>query len=239
MRYAIISDIHGNLDALEVVLKVARKVVDHIVCLGDVVGYGPQPAECLRQLQDHNCTLVAGNHDYAVADKIDISNFNVYARESTLWTRDNLDGEALEFLADLPLIFELDGFTAAHGTRHTPELFDYIQTSYDASLSMEEMQQPLCFIGHSHVPITFVWDEVIQYQLEDSIEVRPNNKTIVNVGSVGQPRDHDPRSCFAIYDTKTSVVELQRTSYDIDSVIHKINQAGLPRPLGERLRSGR
>ena len=239
MRYAIISDIHGNLDALESVLKVARQQVDHIVCLGDVVGYGPQPAECLHQLQDNDCTIVAGNHDFAVTDKIDISNFNVYAREATLWTRDHLGAEDLGVLAELPLVRELEGFTLVHGTRHTPELFDYVQTSYDANLSMQAMEQPLCFIGHSHVPIMFVQDQVISYHLQDTIDVRPDTKTIVNVGSVGQPRDHDPRACFALYDTETSTVELRRVSYDIESVIEKIQQAGLPRPLGERLRSGR
>ena len=240
MRYAIISDIHGNLDALEAVLRCTReRRVEHIVCLGDVVGYGPQPAECLQLLQKHDSTIIAGNHDFAVAGKIDISNFNVYAREATLWTREHLDEAALAVLADLPLVIELDGFTVVHGTLHTPELFDYVQTSFDAHLSMQQMQHPLCFIGHSHVPIIFVQDEVVSYQLDREIEINPGRKTIVNVGSVGQPRDYDSRSCFALYDTEKATVELVRVPYDIDAVIAKINRAGLPRPLGERLRSGR
>ncbi|MEM7261558.1 MAG: metallophosphoesterase family protein [Planctomycetota bacterium] len=240
MRYAILSDIHGNLDALESVLEDAKAAgIDHFVCLGDIVGYGPQPEECLQLIRKHNATIVAGNHDFAVADRIDISTFNVYAREATLWTRDHLGSDSLRFLAELPLVSELDGFTAVHGTLHTPELFDYIQTSYDAHLSMQEMNQPLCVIGHSHVPITFVMDGSISYHLESISEIQPHTKTIVNVGSVGQPRDHDPRSCWAIFDTSTSTIELRRVRYDIDKVVGKIEEAGLPRPLGERLRGGR
>ena len=239
MQYAIISDIHGNLDALEAVLQsIQERQVDHIVCLGDVVGYGPQPSECLRTLQNINCTVIAGNHDVAVVDKSDSLNFNLYAREATLWTREQLDESDLSFLAELPLVSQLDGFTAVHGTLHTPELFDYVQTSYDAHLSMQEMQQPLCVIGHSHVPIIFVQDEVTTYQLGSSVQVHPGRKTIVNVGSVGQPRDHDPRSCFALYDTDTQILELERVHYNIESVAAKINQAGLPKPLGDRLRKG-
>lgn len=240
MRYAILSDIHANLDALETVVRAAQgDGVDHLVCLGDVVGYGPQPAECLQLLQRHNATVIAGNHDFAVAGKLDISNFNVYAREATLWTRDHLNDAALSYLAELPLVVELDGFTAVHGTLHTPELFDYVQTSYDAHLSMQEMRQPLCVIGHSHVPITFVQDEAIGYRLDPVARIQPHTKTIINVGSVGQPRDYDPRASWAVYDASDQTVELRRIRYDIDSVVRKICEAGLPRPLGERLRSGR
>jgi diadenosine tetraphosphatase ApaH/serine/threonine PP2A family protein phosphatase len=240
VRYAILSDIHGNLDALEAVLSSAReRDIEHVVCLGDIVGYGPQPGECLRLIKNHNCTVVAGNHDFAVAERIDSSNFNVYAREATLWTREQLSSDEIEFLSELPLVAELDGFTAVHGTLHTPELFDYIQTSYDAHLSMQEMRQPLCVIGHSHVPIAFVQDEAISYHLEPMVTISAHSKTIVNVGSVGQPRDCDPRSSFAIYDSDRHQIERIRVPYDIDAVISKIRGAGLPRPLGERLRSGR
>lgn len=240
MHYAILSDVHGNLEALEAVLASARRRgVEQIVCLGDVVGYGPQPTECLQLLLKANSTIVAGNHDFAVADRIDIANFNVYAREATLWTRQQLGDDELRVLSELPLVAEFDGFTAVHGTLHTPELFDYVQTSYDAHLSMQEMQQPLCFIGHSHVPITFVQDETISYHLEPTTTVEPHTKTIVNVGSVGQPRDFDARACYAIYDGDRHRVERVRVPYDIDSVIAKIRRAGLPRPLGERLRAGR
>jgi predicted phosphodiesterase len=240
LRYAIVSDIHGNFDALEAVISSIRDhAVDHTVCLGDVVGYGPQPLECIQALQRIHATIVAGNHDFAIAEKIDISTFNVYARESTLWTRDVLDSESLAFLAQLPLVEELEGFTVVHGTLHSPELFDYIQSCYEASLSLAAMDQAACFIGHSHVPVAFVQNEFISYCTNTTIPIDPNARTIINVGSVGQPRDQDPRACYAVYDTDDQEVNLHRVHYDIESTISKIDAVGLPRPLGERLRVGR
>lgn len=240
MRTAVISDIHGNLDALECVLETADQLsADRVACLGDIVGYGPQPAECIRLIQEQAHAVVAGNHDLAVANTIDIANFNVLAREATLWTRENLDEAALAYLSDLPLVVELDGFTLVHGTLHSPELFDYVQTSYDAHLSMQKMQQPLCCIGHSHVPIAFQRQEVVTYCLDPVVSIDEDSRTIVNVGSVGQPRDHDPRSSFIIFDAEASRVEFHRTRYDVDATATKIHQAGLPRPLGDRLAVGR
>lgn len=240
MRYAVISDIHGNLDALDAVLALARELkAEHVVCLGDVVGYGPEPSQCLERIREADSTVIAGNHDFAVVDKIDISNFNVYAREATLWTRENLDESALSFLSALPLLAQLDGFTVVHGSLHSPELFDYVQTSYDAHLSMQRMEGPLCFIGHSHVPITFLQDELVSYSLARRIDVNPASKTVVNVGSVGQPRDFDPRAAFAIYDSDACQVSLHRAAYDVEAVARKIRRAGLPKPLGERLSVGR
>ena len=240
MRYAILSDIHGNYVALEAVLQSIRdELVDQAVCLGDIVGYGPQPQACVQSVLKNNMMSVAGNHDFAVTEKIDISTFNVYAKESTLWTREALDSEATDFLSQLPLSVEMSGFTMVHGTLHTPELFDYVQTCYDAHLSMTEMEQPLCFIGHSHVPVAFVGGEAITYDMGPTFRVDPDARTIVNVGSVGQPRDQDPRACYAIFDTETQQVDLKRVRYDIDEVCKQIVEAGLPRPLGERLRVGR
>jgi len=240
LRYAILSDIHGNRVALQAVLRSLRgELIDQLICLGDVVGYGPEPLECVRMLRQHHFTVVAGNHDCAVTQKIDIKTFNDLARESTLWTREVMDSEAYDYLADLPLVVEFDGFTIVHGTLHTPELFDYVQTCYDAHLSMEVMDQPVCFIGHSHVPVAFVRNGVIRYAVGPQFPISTQERTIVNVGSVGQPRDRDPRACYAIYDTGEQVVELRRVRYDIDRVAEQICEAGLPRPLGERLRVGR
>jgi diadenosine tetraphosphatase ApaH/serine/threonine PP2A family protein phosphatase len=183
--------------------------------------------------------VVAGNHDFAAANKIDITTFNLYARESTLWTRDVLDSEALSFLADLPLVVELDGFSAVHGTLHSPELFDYVQCCYEASLTFSAMEQPLCFIGHSHVPIVFTERGLITYSTDTTIPIEPEVRTIINVGSVGQPRDRDPRSCYAIYDTSEQEVRILRVRYDVEAAVSKVETVGLPRALGERLRVGR
>lgn len=241
MRYAILSDIHGNVHALEMVLRsVKADAVDQIVCLGDTVGYGPDPGPCIDLLLQNECTVIAGNHDLAVCEKIECATFNVLARESVLWTRTVLNGDAVEFLTDLPLVSEFDGFTTVHGTLHTPELFDYVQTSYDADLSMQVMQQPLCFIGHSHVPIAFVKQEdTIKYNRRQELLIDPAEKVIVNVGSVGQPRDLDPRACYAVYEAKDRKVSIKRVAYDVEGVVTRIREAGLPSPLGERLRVGR
>ncbi len=240
MRYGIISDVHGNLDALEaVVAGLEREGVDEFICLGDIVGYGPEPAECLNRVRKISSYVVAGNHDLAVADKLSIANFNALAREATIWTRDKLSSDDVNYLGSLPLVHHLDGLDVVHGTLCSPELFDYVQTTYDASLSMAYMQNAVCFIGHSHVPVTFVQTEVISYTLETEISLRAADQTIVNVGSVGQPRDRDPRASCALFDTDQAHVRLCRFPYDIDAAVHKFQKAGLPLALGERLRHGR
>ena len=240
VRYAILSDIHGNYDAFEAVLEgLSRESIDSIICLGDIVGYGPEPAACLNRVRNTAEYVVAGNHDLAVAEKLNIDGFNLLAREATLWTRDELSTENIEYLASLPLVYHLEGVDIVHGTLCSPELFDYVQTTYDASLSMAHMQAPVCFIGHSHVPIVFVKDEVICYSLDSEVQIQDDLRVIVNVGSVGQPRDRDPRASCAVYDTDTKVMQLKRYRYDIDAVVAKVKRAGLPVALGERLRVGR
>ena len=240
MRYAILSDIHGNLDALEAVLEDLQDAsIDTYICLGDIVGYGPQPAECLHLLQQHRSINIAGNHDFAAADKLNTSTFNLLARTATMWTRNELSAEDLEYLADLPLVTHFETFEIVHGTLYAPELFDYRQTSYDADLAMSRMETSLCFIGHSHIPVNFFQQDLISYSFEREISVPQNGKVIVNVGSVGQPRDQDPRACFAVYDTEEEVVRIRRARYDVDLVAEKIERAGLPAALGERLKVGR
>ena len=240
MRYAILSDIHGNHDALTAVLDaLSGDCVDSYVCLGDIVGYGPEPRECLREVRKYCNAIVAGNHDFAVCGKILTSNFNVYAKEAILWTRQVLSEEDVQFLAELPLVVRLGDIDVVHGSLYAPELFDYLQTSYDAALTMEHMEAPICFVGHSHVPVTFTQNEVVGYCLDSDIEVRPYGKVVVNVGSIGQPRDKNPRASCAIYDSEEQRVLVRRVQYDVDLVAAKIQRAGLPGPLGERLRLGR
>lgn len=240
MRYAILSDIHGNFTALRSVLAaIDRMAVDVYICLGDIVGYGPEPAACIRELRKYSALFVAGNHDYAVCGKIDTRSFNSYARSAIDWTRQCVSPSDVEFLSSLPLVLHLDGLDLVHGSLYAPELFDYVQTSYDAFLTMERMRAPVCFVGHSHVPVTFVHEEVIRYRVDTEISVRPFNRVIVNVGSVGQPRDKDPRACFALYDTETEMVTLHRVPYDTDYAARRFRAVGLPAALGERLRLGR
>ena len=240
MRYAIISDIHGNREALDTVLAaIEQQGCDEIVCLGDVVGYGAEPGYCLDTVRERCKVVVAGNHDHAAVGKINIDYFNPHARQATEWTRDRLTDEQRAYLNDLPLVHDFDTFTVVHGSLDNPELFDYIQTSYDAYLTMEQMTRPVCFIGHSHVPIAFLLRDVITYSMDPTVELEGIAKTIVNVGSVGQPRDNNPNASYAIYDEDERQVETFRIPYDIARSAEKIREAGLPEFLAERLLVGR
>jgi predicted phosphodiesterase len=240
MRYAIISDIHGNYDALEVVLAdIDKSAVDRTVCLGDVVGYGAQPRECIAALRERNILTIAGNHDYACIGKTNINYFNAFAKEATLWTRKVCTEDDKNWLKSLSLVEYLEDFTMVHGTLYAPELFDYILTTYDAYLSLQLLETPVCFLGHSHVPINFIWEDMISFNYDREIDVRPGVKLLVNVGSVGQPRDDNPRASYAIYDAEKKRVEIRRLEYDVEAAARKIREAGLPAALGERLKVGR
>ncbi|MEM7168063.1 MAG: metallophosphoesterase family protein [Planctomycetota bacterium] len=240
MLIGIISDIHGNRQALDTVLAaVERLSCDKIVCLGDIVGYGAEPGYCVDRIREVSDWVVAGNHDYAALGKINIEYFNTHARQATLWTRDQLNEEQKQYLADLPLIEVQEECTFVHGSLDSPELFDYVQTSYDAFLTMERMTTKSCFIGHSHVPITFLLNEVITYTLDPEVTITDAQKAIVNVGSVGQPRDNNPLASFGTYDTEQETARIHRIEYDIEQSAELILQAGLPEFLAERLRVGR
>ncbi|MGE3164545.1 MAG: metallophosphoesterase [Planctomycetota bacterium] len=240
MRYAVISDIHGNREALDTVLeKIELLACDKIACLGDIVGYGADPGYCLERIRDVSDFVVAGNHDYAALGKISIDYFNAHARQATLWTREQLTPDQRRYLESLPLVVVDDKSTFVHGSLDSPQLFDYIQTSYDAFLTMEQMQTRICFIGHSHVPITFLLNDVITYSLDNVLELTAVKKSIVNVGSVGQPRDNNPLAAFAVYDDERDLLELHRVPYDVEKTAARILQAGLPEFLAERLKVGR
>lgn len=240
MKYAIVSDIHANLEAFEAVLeRIEKEKCDQIFCLGDIVGYGANPRECLELVQKHEMSTIAGNHDFACIGKTNINYFNTYAKEATLWTREVTTEEDKQFLHELPLVDCHDSFTMVHGTLYSPELFDYIQTTYDAYLSLQLLENQVCFLGHSHVPITFFQGEMISYTLSPEIRLEKDVKALVNVGSVGQPRDDNPKASFAIYDVDDAVIRITRVEYDIEKAAKKIRNVGLPEPLAERLKYGR
>jgi len=241
LRYGLYSDIHGNLEALQAIVATFEKEeVDQYICLGDIVGYGANPKECLECVKDLGSMLVAGNHDYAIAGKLNIDFFNKYAQLAVLWTREQLANEDKEFLANIDLVQQLDdSLTLVHGSLNFPEMFDYIQTSYEAHLSLEILETPVCFFGHSHVPVAFFQGETITFSMDEEIPVDRNGKVLINVGSVGQPRDGNPLACCAIYDDQIDKVWIHRIEYDIETAIDKIINAGLPEVLGERLRYGK
>lgn len=241
MRYAILGDIHSNVEALDAVIDaIDAEKPDAILCTGDLVGYGAAPRECVRRIRELAPRgLVAGNHDWATAGRLGLEFFNAYAREAILWTRTKLTRADIDYLGSRPVL-HVDGLvTLAHGTVHDPEQFDYLQSAYDAHLSFARMTTPYAFVGHSHVPVTFKSGTTITYVLGDEIDVSDTAQALVNVGSVGQPRDEDPRASFGMFDDTTRVIRVIRVEYDVEASIARIREAGLPDFLGERLRIGR
>ncbi|MGE4157678.1 MAG: metallophosphoesterase [Planctomycetota bacterium] len=242
MKIAILGDIHSNLEALTSVVHHAKgQGASEYFSVGDVVGYGPDPQPCIQLLRDLQAKVIAGNHDWAVLGKIDINSFNPFARSSILWTMDHLSDSDLEFLSALPLTIETSEFNIVHGTLHSPESFYYMQSIFDAECTFQIMTRPVCFCGHSHVPINFHMHENDIFYDQHSvtqIDSKPHSKHIINVGSVGQPRNGNPSSMYALYDTNESKVFFHMVEYDLDLTVHKILASGLPEYNAERLRVG-
>jgi len=243
MRYAVLGDIHSNLTALEAVLDAIRAhEVDRILSVGDVVGYGAAPSECIQLLRDHNAEVVMGNHDAAVVGELDTIFFNQHARVAVEWTRAALNGEDMAWLTCLPPTWEDEFVTLAHGSYDRPDLFNYVQTPADADASLELLERPVCFIGHTHVPVCMLRyaDDPLRtgYTHDREIDLRDAIVALVNAGSVGQPRDDDPETGYVLYDSETQVVTFRRLSYDIEREVHRIRSAGLPTVLAERLYLG-
>ena len=240
MRIAILADIHSNLEALEAVLESLRgESIDRYLSTGDIVGYGADPEICVAKMRALDPVIVAGNHDWAVAGRLDLEFFNSYARDAILWTRGRLDPDATAWLGSLPLTRKLGEITLVHATLNGPENFDYLLTAYDAHLSLEILDTPVCFVGHSHVPVTFAQNGSVTFSFASEFALDDVAKAIVNAGSVGQPRDGNPEASFGIYDTETRVVEVRRVPYDIATATRKILAAGLPSVLAERLWLGK
>jgi diadenosine tetraphosphatase ApaH/serine/threonine PP2A family protein phosphatase len=239
LRYAILADVHANYEALTAVLDHLHKFdLDGYYCVGDVVGYGADPGECLRRLQDMGFVCVAGNHDHAAVEKTSIEFFNAEARQAALWTREALSDQHKADLAALDLVHHTDDFTLVHATLHGPEMFNYVLNAFDALLCFQHLTRPVCFVGHSHVPVTFVESDRIAISFEPEVHIDAGERALVNVGSVGQPRDQDARACYAIYDTEKRLVRLHRVAYDVEAACRKITEAGLPQVNAYRLKLG-
>lgn len=243
MRYGVLGDIHGNLEALEAVLADAEKHgVERYLCVGDIVGYGANPTECVARIRGLTSQIVAGNHDCAVVGRADVEYFNLYARDAVLWTRDHLAPDDQAFLRGLPLSLLVNGLTLVHSTVHEPDLFGYIESALAARLSFEALQTDIAFVGHSHVPVTFFYEQngdEIWYSQDAEIPLGDFSKAIINVGSVGQPRDDNPQAAYAIYDSSLRTVTIRRLPYDVEATRQKILAAGLPEVLAARLLLGR
>lgn len=242
MRYGIFSDIHANLEALERVIEAYKKErIDRYLCVGDIVGYAANPCECIEKVKELVSVIVAGNHDWASVGKISIEYFNSLAKKAILWTERNLSYEDKQFLSSLSLIYKKDKeFTLVHGTLDKPEKFDYCLSLSSAQGVFSLLETELCFIGHTHHPGVFIEEKgKISYMAKSRFTILKDNRYIINVGSVGQPRDANPQACFCIYDTEQKLIELRRLDYDIKTTQDKILSRGLPPFLAMRLSIGK
>ncbi|MDP7416117.1 MAG: metallophosphoesterase family protein [Dehalococcoidales bacterium] len=242
MRYAIIADIHANLAAFTAVLEDIEKQggVNEIWCLGDVVGYGPDPHQCLELLRQKNHICIAGNHDWAAVGKIDTAYFNPDAAAACHWTARQLSPEDIKYLESLSLILERAEFTLAHGSPREPT-GEYIISTSIAKVNFNLFQSPYCLVGHYHVPLVFKeeGDTCSASQFLPNVGLAlGKSRLIINPGGVGQPRDGDPRASYAIYDRENKIVRLYRIPYDIAATQDKMIQHGLPIHLVVRLGYG-
>ncbi len=246
-RYAIISDIHANIEALDAVIADAKQQgVDEFLCLGDVVGYNAAPSECIQRIRELKCKVVKGNHDHYCSDPtVNLNDFQPNAASVIEWTRRNINGEETRWLHELPLTAAHQGFMLVHSTLDTPEHYRYAFDTLDAADSFDLQKARVCFHGHTHVPCIF--HRPAGGGLNSITRLSPASGLLekgnyfINVGSVGQPRDGDPRACYLILTaeglTKLSI-EFRRVDYDIESAVRRLELAGFPDRLITRLYKG-
>lgn len=241
MRYGIFSDVHSNLEALEAVLcSYENEAIDEYLCAGDIVGYGANPRECLNAIKGIVCACVAGNHDWALTGKFPLTFFNPYAKAAVISNSKGLSNEEKNYLDNLELFFLNDDLTLVHGSLSDAQNFNYLTNEAQALVTFNLMKPDICFVGHTHIPQVFELSakaEVSQLAA-DNLKINKGKKYIINVGSVGQPRDGDPRACFAIFDTDRGEVSIKRVAYDLKNAQEKILGAGLPEFLAFRLSAG-
>lgn len=244
MRIAVISDIHGNLEALEATLdRLSQESIDKIVSLGDIVGYGVDPNACVELVRKSCHVSLIGNHDRAALGQLDISYFNPYAKKSVVWTGEMLSEQNRDYIDGLPTMVIDDELSICfvHSTPLKPEEWNYIFTVYDARVNFNFFSEWICFIGHSHQPVYILMNKKGEIYVHGSarLPVDKSLRYIINVGSVGQPRDGNPSSSCVIYDTESRLVELMRTPYNIELTQLKMHKAEIHPFLVERLTYGR
>lgn len=241
MKYIIISDVHANMQAFEAVISSFPEKKDHrIVHAGDIVGYGADPNACVDLLKSLEADSVIGNHDAAAIGRTGLEKFNSHAVEAMHWTREELTMPACKYLATLPYVHEEDNFKVVHGTLHDPEEFKYMLTGSDAMRTFQILDKKICFVGHSHIPGIFILRKDKVYEMSKSeIILEKEAKYIVNVGSIGQPRDNDNRACYCVYDQDNNRISFNRVEYNVTEASDRIIRSGLPRVLADRLLYGR
>jgi diadenosine tetraphosphatase ApaH/serine/threonine PP2A family protein phosphatase len=243
MRYAIIADIHANLDAFTAVLADIEQKggVEELWCLGDIVGYGPDPCQCIELLRKCKHVCVVGNHDLAAIGKVEPTYFNPMAAAACQWTAGQLGPGDIHYLEKLPLTIEKGDFLLVHGSPMEP-VWEYVVSAGIAARNFSFLKSQFCLLGHSHVPVAFKEEDnsCLPIQLSPGIGlVLGDDRMIINPGAVGQPRDGDPRASYAIYDDESQIIRLHRIPYDITATQTKMMKAGLPVHLATRLEAGR
>lgn len=240
MRIAIFGDIHANLEALRSVLAdaQAQNATDY-VCMGDIIGYNADPSACLEIVREMNCPTVKGNHDEVASGNHSLDQMNPTAASALQWTRDQLTPEQRNWLARLRMVRQVADFTVVHSSLDQPTVWNYVTNRFDAMANFSFQFTKVCFHGHTHVPRAFVKSNRVTEIQADEIEIEPNLKYFINVGSVGQPRDGDWRACYAIYDIESKIIRFRRLEYDIVTTQQKILDAGLPESLAARIAEGR
>lgn len=244
MKYGIFGDIHANLEALEAVLAdMEDQGVTHPLCLGDLVGYGANPAECVEIIRALGCPVIRGNHDDLVTSDRIPSSFSEAARLSLQFARRRLDSSQLNYLHRLPMVWIHDPITLVHASLDGPEGWGYISTRLEAQTSFSYQKTPLCFVGHTHRPCAFIQEKEVRPLEFRQVNTQPDRtkigrKFLFNVGSVGQPRDGDWRASYAVYSPESQTVDLRRVNYNVEKTASKILESGLPESLSKRLFKG-
>ena len=238
--FAVLGDIHANIDALDVVLEDCRAqgVTDYL-CTGDIVGYNARPHECLQRIRELECPIVMGNHDHYVSSRQNLADFNPHAAAVIEWTRKQLTVEEIMFLRQLPFTKTSMGIALVHSTMDSPESFGYVFDHLQAESHFVHQITPLCFHGHTHCPMIYEKQIGAVYRIDaQDFKLTPGRKYFINVGSVGQPRDRDPRTAYVVYNPKERIVRFRRLEYDVAAAQAKVLEAGLPERLAERLALG-
>jgi predicted phosphodiesterase len=230
MRFAVISDIHSNLEALEVALSKIKIIgYDEIICLGDIIGYGPNPNECFEIISDLTDKIICGNHEEAVLFPSYLNRMSDFAKESMTWTIQQLKRKFIEYITKMDKRIEFADMLFVHANPSMSDYWDYIYNANDAERYFPFFHKKICFVGHSHIANTYK-EELLAKDREP--------KWIINVGSVGQPRDKNSSLSFGVFDTDKWEYKNYRFDYDFKITAQKIEDAGLPRFLGDRLSLG-
>jgi len=241
MKVALISDVHGNLEALEAVLRdIEKQGAEKIHFLGDAVGYGCNPNECVKLIDKHCNIKLLGNHDYAVMGLETTDNFNQVAQISMDWTQNKIKSKAVTALADFEMSAVFLDYFLVHASPDEPEAWNYILNTDAAREQFEAFASNICFVGHTHLPTCFILDkdDTVTQKTQSEIIFDEDCKYIINIGSVGQPRDNDPRACYMIIDTEANKTSYRRVDYNIKKTQEKMKKAKLPDFLIERIAIG-